>query len=70
VTVIASRSKSTILFRYLLLSMTSASPTVWPHWLVPAPRARIGTCISRAMRIAQPTSSSLRGTNTPIGSTW
>ena len=70
VTVIAARSKSVTWLRYLLLSRTSASPTVWPHWLVPAPRCRIGTRRSPAMAIASATSCSVRGTNTPTGWIW
>ena len=27
----------------MLVSITSAAPMVWPHWLVPAPRASTGT---------------------------
>src|SRR5581483_9616138 len=38
-----SRSRATTLFRYLLLSMTSAAPTVCPHCELPAPRGRMGT---------------------------
>ena len=34
---------TTIWFRYLLLSMTSAAPTVWPHCEVPPPRGSTGT---------------------------
>jgi len=35
-----------------LQSITSASPTVWPHWLVPAPRGSIGTWSSAAISTA------------------
>jgi hypothetical protein len=42
--------------RYLLLSITRPAPTVWPHWLVPAPRGTIGTFKSRAMSMAMATS--------------
>ena len=69
-TVIACASKAVTLRRCLLSSMTSASPTVWPHWLVPPPRGRIGTFDSRASSIAATTSSSSAGTTTPTGSTW
>jgi len=54
----------------LLLSMTSAAPVVWPHWLVPAPRGSTGTASSRAMSIAAAMSCSVRGTNTPTGMIW
>ena len=69
-TVRACASKAITLFRWRLLSMTSASPTVWPHWLVPPPRGRMGTRISRARSIAATTSASSAGTTTPTGSTW
>ncbi len=36
----------------LLVSMTSAAPVVWPHWLVPPPRGSTGTRRSRAMSMA------------------
>ncbi|MNN00213.1 hypothetical protein D3C81_1127980 [compost metagenome] len=70
VTVRATGSKSITWFRNLLLSMTSASPTVCPHWLVPAPRASTGTRWSRAMSSARSRSAWLRGTTTPIGMIW
>ena len=43
VAVIASGSTSRIPSRCLLVSMTRASLTVWPHCDVPAPRAVTGT---------------------------
>ena len=57
-------------FRYLVWSMTSASPTAWPHCELPAPRGRIGMPSSTAIAIAARAASSLRGTTTPIGWTW
>ena len=39
--------------RYLLPSITSASPTVWPHCEVPAPRGRIGDALLAAICIAR-----------------
>ena len=63
-------STSITLRKCRLKSMTSAAPTVWPHWLVPAPRASTGTFSSRAMSIAVATSASQRGTNTPTGMIW
>ena len=56
--------------RCLLQSITSARLTVWPHWLVPPPRASTGTPASRQIASAAATSSMLRGTITPIGITW
>ncbi|MCY1227277.1 hypothetical protein D9M68_521940 [compost metagenome] len=70
VTVRAAASKATTLLSHLLLSITSASPTVCPHWLVPAPRASTGTRWSRAMSSARSRSAWLRGTTTPIGMIW
>ncbi|MNT64656.1 hypothetical protein D3C72_2025730 [compost metagenome] len=69
VTVRATGSKSITWFRNLLLSMTSASPTVCPHWLVPPPRGSSGALKSRAMSSASRASASSRGTTTPIGMT-
>jgi len=66
----ASTSTSSKRRKYLLLSMTSASPVVWPHWLVPAPRARIGTRSSRAIPMVAAMSLSVLGTTTPIGAIW
>src|SRR5580692_11584248 len=40
VAVRAATFSSSTLQKYLELSMTRAAPVVWPHWLVPAPRAR------------------------------
>ena len=54
----------------LLLSSTSAAPTLWPHWLVPAPRGRTGTFSSRAMASAALMSCSVLGTSTPTGRIW
>ena len=47
--------------------MTSATPVVWPHWLVPPPRASTGTPRSRAIASALMMSRSLVGTSTPTG---
>ena len=38
-----SVSTSSNRFKCLLVSMTSAAPTVWPHCDVPAPRGKMGT---------------------------
>ncbi len=46
------RSTSSTRRKCLLLSITSAAPVVWPHWLVPPPRASTGTFRSRAMSMA------------------
>ncbi|MNT81883.1 hypothetical protein D3C72_2215290 [compost metagenome] len=70
VTVIAAASKSSTRFSHLLLSITCASPTVWPHWLVPAPRASTGMRCARAISSAASRSSWSRGTTTPSGMTW
>ena len=35
--------------RYFEQSSTRARLTVWPHWLVPPPRANTGTPLSRAI---------------------
>ncbi|XQU68115.1 hypothetical protein OJJOAM_000846 [Cupriavidus sp. H18C1] len=70
VTVAATGSKSITWFSHLLLSITSASPTVWPHWLVPAPRASTGACASRAISSASSRSRWSRGTTTPTGMIW
>ena len=64
----ASLSNATTPARCLEVSMTSATPTVWPHWDVPAPRASTGTPASAAMPMARRTSSSVFGTTTPTGS--
>ena len=53
-----------------VLSMTSAAPVVWPHWLVPAPRGSTGIFRSRAMSIAATMSASVFGTSTPAGMIW
>jgi hypothetical protein len=50
--------------------MTSAAPTVCPHWLVPPPRGKTGTPVSRAMASAVTMSSAVSGTNTPTGMIW
>ncbi len=55
----------------LLQSMTSAAPTVWPHWLVPPPRGNDRHAQSRVRwparwRRRRPS----RGTNTPTGMIW
>ena len=63
-------STSSSRFRCLLVSMTSAAPTVWPHCEVPAPRGRIGTPAATAASAAQTASSAVRGTTTPSGSIW
>ena len=56
--------------RCLLVSMTMASPTVWPHCEVPPPRGSTGTPASVAISIVRATSAVPRGTTTPIGSIW
>jgi hypothetical protein len=66
----ASLSISSVRVRYLLSSMTSASPTVWPHCEVPAPRGSTGTPCSTAICIAAMAASILRGITTPTGVTW
>ena len=66
----ASSSKSSTRSRYLLVSTTTASPTVCPHCEVPAPRGRIGAPASRQIAIVRATSSAVRGATTPIGSIW
>ena len=63
-------SNSTIAFRYLLLSITSASPTVCPHCEVPAPRGSMATPCSAAICNALIAASRVRGTTTPIGMIW
>ncbi len=70
VAVRATTSTSSTLRKCLLLSMTSAAPVVWPHWLVPPPRARTGTFSSRATPSAVVMSSAVRGTSTPTGMIW
>ena len=47
-----SASKSITRSRYLLVSMTTASPTVCPHCEVPAPRGRTGAPASRQTAMA------------------
>jgi hypothetical protein len=54
----------------LLSSITSASPTVWPHCEVPAPRGSTATPISSATCMAAIAASAWRGTTTPTGVTW
>ena len=66
----ASSSKRTTRSRYLLVSTTTASPTVCPHCDVPAPRGRTGAPASRHTAMVRAMSSALRGTTTPIGSIW
>ncbi len=56
--------------RCFVQSITSARFTVWPHWLVPAPRGSTGTPCSRAIASVATTSSMVFGTITPIGSIW
>ena len=63
-------SKFRILRTCLVWSITRPAPTVWPHWLVPAPRGTMGTFRSRQMSRASLTSSLPLGTNTPTGMTW
>ena len=63
-------SKPTTLRMCLEKSMTSASPTVWPHCEVPAPRGRIAAFASRATSSAMARSVSSRGTTMPTGSIW
>ncbi len=70
VTVMASASKPSTPPRCLLSSMTRAAPTVCPHCELPAPRGRTGTRSCRLTSSAARTSSIVRGTTTPIGSTW
>jgi hypothetical protein len=65
-----SLSSETTSRRCLLVSMTSASPTVWPHCEVPAPRGSTGTPSSLAIWMAVRISSTLRGTTTPTGMIW
>jgi hypothetical protein len=66
----AAVSTSSSRFTYLLLSTTSAAPTVWPHCDVPAPRGSTGTPASTANASAVTASSAVRGTTTPRGSIW
>ena len=63
-------SKCRMLRTWREWSMTSPAPTVWPHWLVPAPRGTMGTFRSRQISRASAMSSLLCGTNTPTGMTW
>ena len=49
-------------------SMTTASPTVWPARLVPAPRDNTATRYRPAVSITAATSSALFGSTTPSGS--
>ena len=66
----ACASNATTPFSHFVWSPTSAAPTVWPHCEVPPPRGSTGTFRSRATSSAIARSASLRGTATPIGSTW
>ncbi len=66
----AATSISSTRRKYLEQSITSARFTVWPHWLVPPPRASTGMPASRAIAMAAATSSTVRGTITPSGSIW
>ncbi len=66
----ASGSKSVSLARYLLLSITSPGPIVWPAWDVPPPRAMTETPCSRAIPSAASTSAIDFGTTTPCGMIW
>ena len=66
----AAASTLTTPRRYFVQSSTSARFTVCPHWLVPPPRGSTGMPSSRHSVIAACTSSMLRGTSTPYGSTW
>ena len=52
------------------MSTTTASPTVCPHWEVPAPRGRTGAPASPQTAIVRAMSSALRGATTPSGSIW
>lgn len=70
VAVPASRSRSSTRRKCLLLSITSAAPVVWPHWLVPPPRASTGTLRSRATSMAVAMSRSVVGTKAPTGVIW
>ena len=65
-----SASTATTLRKCFVVSMTSAAPVVWPHWLVPAPRGSTGTASSRAISRATATSRSHFGTSTPTGMIW
>ena len=65
-----SPSTDSTRLRYLEQSITSARFTVWPHWLVPPPRASTAMPASRAIASAACTSAMLRGMSTPIGSIW
>jgi hypothetical protein len=53
--------------RYFEQSITTATLTVCPLSEVAPPRARTGTPFAAQMRIAATTSSTLRGSTTPIG---
>src|SRR5215475_11555012 len=68
VTSARSLSNPTTLRMYLDTSTTSASPTVWPHCELPAPRGSRGTLASRATSTTSARSVSSRGTTTPTGS--
>ncbi|MDT4837535.1 hypothetical protein FQZ97_712710 [compost metagenome] len=70
VAVPSSTFTSSTLRKCLLLSITSAAPVVWPHWLVPPPRASTGTFRSRAMSMAVAMSRSFVGTKAPTGVIW
>ena len=67
---IPATSMSTIRRRCLLQSITNDALTVWPHWLVPPPRASTETPASRAIAMAAAASSTRSGTTTPTGMTW
>jgi hypothetical protein len=54
----------------LLVSITRASPTVWPHCEVPAPRGSTGTPSSRAMSSARLDVVGAARDHHPIGSIW
>ena len=53
--------------RYFEPSIISPEFTVWPHWLVPPPRAVTARPSSRASASAVTAPSMLRGTTTPAG---
>ena len=65
----ASGSISTMRARYFEQSSTTATLQHWPARLVPPPRGRIGASCARQTSTAATTSSTSRGTTTPMG-TW